>query len=256
MQKLHEKYGDIVRVAPTQVSFTDPRAWKDTMGHRRAGKLENVRDPVFYNLAKGGIIGPISSEEHGRQRRILSHGFSAQAMMDQQPLIRQYVDLLMQRLKASCEGGSKALDMTKWYNWTTFVCTPSRGSPYVGLSHVKELLPKRLTSMSPLYRPSIRELPRYFIEKRRVLTRVLLGCDWRSRLRGAIRMSERLELSPMGIHDLPQREAICHTDGVSTHLSQCGTLPPAALHWENSAAAQRAPVAHPHQVGQEDGPSA
>ncbi|KUI70157.1 Isotrichodermin C-15 hydroxylase [Cytospora mali] len=120
MRELHEKYGDVVRVAPNQVAFIDPRAWKDTMGHRRAGQQENGRDPIFYALAKGGILAPIGSEEHGRQRRVLSHGFSAQSMMEQQPLIQQYVDLLMDRLRENAQGGSKALDMTKWYNWTTF----------------------------------------------------------------------------------------------------------------------------------------
>ncbi|ROV94286.1 hypothetical protein VMCG_08645 [Cytospora schulzeri] len=120
MQKLHEKYGDVVRVAPNQVAFLDPRAWKETMGHRRARQLENGKDPVFYALAKRGLIGPISAEEHGRQRRILSHGFSSQALMEQQPLIQQYVDLLMQRLRENCQDGTRALDITKWYNWTTF----------------------------------------------------------------------------------------------------------------------------------------
>ncbi|KAK7744058.1 hypothetical protein SLS53_003575 [Cytospora paraplurivora] len=114
------QYGDVVRVAPNQVAFTDPRAWKELMGHRRPGQLENIRDPIHYSLSKQGLIGSISSEEHGRQRRIVSHGFSSQAMMEQQPLIQKYVDLLMQRLKENCQGGTKALDMTKWYNWTTF----------------------------------------------------------------------------------------------------------------------------------------
>lgn len=124
MRKLHEEYGDVVRVAPEQVAFTDARAWKELMGHRRPGQLENIRDPIHYSLSKQGLIGSISSEEHGRQRRIVSHGFSSQAMMEQQPLIQQYVDLLMQRLRENCQGGTKALDMTKWYNWTTFVSIP------------------------------------------------------------------------------------------------------------------------------------
>lgn len=134
MVKLHEKYGDIVRVSPVQVSMLDARAWKETMGHRRAGKLENDRDPFFFALSGTGLLGPIGSEEHGRQRRILSHGFSAQSMREQQPVIQQYVDLLMQRLRENSQGGTKALDMTKWYNWTTFVRTSSEAA---WLSHAQ-----------------------------------------------------------------------------------------------------------------------
>lgn len=138
MKKLHETYGDVVRVGPNQVAFTDPGAWKETMGHRRTGQLENSRDPVFYALARDGLIGPIGSEEHGRQRRILSHGFSAQSLMEQQPLIQQYVDLLMQRLRENCQDGTRALDMTKWYNWTTFVSTSFRKSSLMGRRPTRE----------------------------------------------------------------------------------------------------------------------
>lgn len=111
MRELHAKYGDMVRVAPNQVAFADPRAWKDTMGHRRMGQLENARDPIVYALSATGLIGPISTEEHGAQRRILSHGFSAQSLLEQQPLIQQYVDLLVQRLKENSQSGERSLDV-------------------------------------------------------------------------------------------------------------------------------------------------
>lgn len=111
MRELHAKYGDVVRIAPNQVAFVDPRAWKDTMGHRKMGQLENLRDPTVYMLSGTGVIGPISSEAHGAQRRILSHGFSAQSLLEQQPLIQQYVDLLIERLKENSQGGARALDV-------------------------------------------------------------------------------------------------------------------------------------------------
>lgn len=41
-------------------------------------------------------------------------------MMNQQPLITQYVDLLIQRLHENCDGGRQKLEMTSWYNWCTF----------------------------------------------------------------------------------------------------------------------------------------
>lgn len=111
MQELHAKYGDVVRVAPRQVIFTDPQAWKDIMGHHKPGELENSRDPQFYLLSATGLFGPISTAQHGAQRRILAGGFSAQSMLEQQPLIQQYVDLLMDRLKENCQAGARALDV-------------------------------------------------------------------------------------------------------------------------------------------------
>lgn len=112
MGELHAKYGDVVRITPNQVAFVDPRAWRDTMGHRKMGQLENNRDPKVYTLSGTGLIGPISPEQHGAQRRILSHGFSAQSLLEQQPLIQQYVDLLINRLQENCQGGARALDVS------------------------------------------------------------------------------------------------------------------------------------------------
>jgi cytochrome P450 len=116
---LHARYGPVVRITPTQLSFTDPSAWREILGHRKQGQAEHPKDPVFHAPFKGNIIGA-ERDDHRRFRRLLSHGFSAQAMMNQQPLITQYVDLLIQRLHENCHGGQQKLEMTSWYNWCTF----------------------------------------------------------------------------------------------------------------------------------------
>ncbi|KAI8308337.1 Trichothecene C-15 hydroxylase [Colletotrichum sp. SAR11_59] len=96
-----------------------PSAWKDIFGHRKQGQAEHSKDPIFHAPFRGNIIGA-DRDDHRRFRRFLSHGFSAQAMMNQQPLITQYVDLLIQRLHENAEGGTRKLDMVSWYNWCTF----------------------------------------------------------------------------------------------------------------------------------------
>lgn len=116
---LHARHGPVVRISPTQLSYTDPSAWRDIFGHRKQGQAEHPKDPIFHAPFRGNIIGA-ERDDHRRFRRLLSHGFSAQAMMNQQPIITQYVDLLIQRLHENCEGGSRKLDMTSWYNWCTF----------------------------------------------------------------------------------------------------------------------------------------
>ncbi|KAK9418129.1 putative Tubulin alpha chain [Seiridium unicorne] len=60
------------------------------------------------------------SREHGKLRRMLAHGFSEKALRDQQPLIKKYADLFVQRLHEKCADGSAALNITAWYNFTTF----------------------------------------------------------------------------------------------------------------------------------------
>lgn len=92
--ELHQQYGDVVHVAPNELSFSGPDVWNDIMGHRRKGQGENGKDPVFWERSPQAIVGA-NREDHGRIRRTLAHGFSNQATMDQQPLIRHYVGLLM-----------------------------------------------------------------------------------------------------------------------------------------------------------------
>ena len=78
---LHLKYGDAVRVAPDEIEFSDPAAWKDI--HQARPELPK---PAF---GQGAVIAPngvkpiaciVSAEDHARQRRILNHGFSERAL--------------------------------------------------------------------------------------------------------------------------------------------------------------------------------
>ncbi|KAI0836314.1 cytochrome P450 [Hypoxylon sp. FL0890] len=121
VKQLHEKYGPVVRIAPNELSFIESQAWKDIYGHH--GSYEMAKEPKFYRLL--GKYDPetiISAEReyHSMLRRQMAHGFSERSMRGQEPIIGEYVDLLMRRLEEHCEGGRKPLDMRAWFNFTTF----------------------------------------------------------------------------------------------------------------------------------------
>jgi hypothetical protein len=44
-QQLHAKYGNVVRIGPNHLSFTDPAAWKDIYGHKSA---DMEKSHVFF----------------------------------------------------------------------------------------------------------------------------------------------------------------------------------------------------------------
>ncbi len=124
LQKLHDKYGPVVRVGPDFLTFTDARAWKDIYGHHTGPDVvhpELSKAPVFYARSPGlsNIINA-DREEHARLRRALAHGFSDKALRDQEPMLKRHVDLLIEQLEEQCDGGKTPMDMEKWYNWTTF----------------------------------------------------------------------------------------------------------------------------------------
>ena len=57
--------------------------------------------------------------EHARQRRALSHAFSQKALLEQESIIRGYVDLFVERLKPFAQTG-EGINMCNWFNFTTF----------------------------------------------------------------------------------------------------------------------------------------
>ena len=128
---LTNKYGPIVRIAPNELAFIDPQAWKDIYGHRTgslAGDEEMSKYEIFYTRkGRPRSILNETRDNHTLLRRQLSHGFSEKTMREQEPIIGGYVDLLIKRLKERCiesnqdeKFHSPPLDMRTWYNWTTF----------------------------------------------------------------------------------------------------------------------------------------
>lgn len=117
---LHQRYGDVVRIAPDELSYTNGNAWKDIYGHRQ-GKPEMVKNRKIYTIHPGGEHIIIANrEDHSRFRKSLSHGFSDSSMRQQEPLIQNYVDLLVRRLGEHSRDGQMPQDMCAWYNWITF----------------------------------------------------------------------------------------------------------------------------------------
>ena len=91
-------------MAPDELAYIDGTAWNDIMGHRKQGQGENGKDPIFWKSQQHSVIGA-DRENHTRMRRTLAHGFSAQAMMDQQPLensdYHPWVSLIFTRVRTS-----------------------------------------------------------------------------------------------------------------------------------------------------------
>ncbi|PPJ53654.1 hypothetical protein CBER1_00883 [Cercospora berteroae] len=124
---LHRKYGSVVRVSPNEISFTSAdTAWPDIYGFRTGklkGHLNTQKDPVWYPAPVNGAPSILidNDENHSKGRRLLSHAFSDKALHEQESLIQNYVDQLVDRLKeTTSENSQKPVDLTKWYNWTTF----------------------------------------------------------------------------------------------------------------------------------------
>ncbi|KAJ4413828.1 hypothetical protein N0V85_003411 [Neurospora sp. IMI 360204] len=122
MHDLHERYGPVLRVAPNILSYTDPDAYRDIRGHRKQGNGQNPTDVEgFFFMQRQTLLG-MDRDGHTRVRRVLAHGFSAKSLQEQEPVIRQHVDLFIRRLKdMTCQGRpGTALDIVAWFNCVIF----------------------------------------------------------------------------------------------------------------------------------------
>lgn len=138
LHELHEKYGPIVRIAPNNISFINPQAWKDIYAHKKSREQEMIKDPEFYvrNPDAPTIVNG-NHEEHARYRRLYSPGFSARSLREQEPLIQTYVTMFIDGLTRACENGESAMDMVQWFNFVTFdiIGDLAFGEPFGCLEH-------------------------------------------------------------------------------------------------------------------------
>ncbi|KAJ2984481.1 hypothetical protein NUW58_g6035 [Xylaria curta] len=121
VDKLHKRYGPVVRVAPNELAFSSPQAWRDIYGHKKSGEEEFPKYDGVYKIFDWLPTSVINADrqDHGTLRRQMSHGFSDRSMREQEPIIGSYVDLLVSRLRDAVKVNSSQ-NLREWYNYTTF----------------------------------------------------------------------------------------------------------------------------------------
>ncbi|KAF1810322.1 cytochrome P450 [Eremomyces bilateralis CBS 781.70] len=119
---LHSQYGEVVRVAPNELSYSSAQSWKDIYGHRRAGEPVLTKPDRFYEFPDSvPSIVNAGAADHSRFRRVFSHAFSDKALKLQEPLFLAYVDKLVKVMYTAAQKDSKhVFDMVRMYNYTTF----------------------------------------------------------------------------------------------------------------------------------------
>lgn len=118
--ELHDKYGPVVRVGPNELSYGVPEAWEDIFGRYIPGQRKENGKPTWYCSPEHKDIVGSTLGDHGRMRRVLYNGFTNSAMLEQEPLIKEHVDLFIQRLREKADDGKAVLDIFEWFAYCTF----------------------------------------------------------------------------------------------------------------------------------------
>ncbi|KAF2735799.1 cytochrome P450 [Polyplosphaeria fusca] len=118
----HDKYGPVVRVSPNELCFDDESAWKDIYGSR-PGHKNFHKDPIHVGsiaaMHGASTITMANDADHARQRRALSHAFSTKALLEQEYIVKNYVDIFSQKMQEFARGDG-IVDVTDWFAYTTF----------------------------------------------------------------------------------------------------------------------------------------
>ncbi|CAK7224952.1 hypothetical protein SCUCBS95973_005693 [Sporothrix curviconia] len=115
--------GPVIRLSPNEFAFNSAQAWTDVYGHK-IGRLDLEKDPIHVGAVDPvpgvSTISMADRDNHARQRKALSYGFSKKALWEQESLIQHFIDLLMVRLHGFAQTPDEGFDIVKWYNFMTF----------------------------------------------------------------------------------------------------------------------------------------
>ena len=99
LKEAHEKYGNVVRISPSTLSYIDSSAWNDIYGYRK-GRAALPKDPLFYNdmLLDRKTLTNTSDDNAIPIRRAMNPAFSRKALLEQEPMFQDHVEELMAQL--------------------------------------------------------------------------------------------------------------------------------------------------------------
>ncbi|KAJ3557694.1 hypothetical protein NPX13_g9876 [Xylaria arbuscula] len=116
----HKRYGNVVRIAPNELSFNTVRAHGDIYSAPTRHRKPFIKDATFYNNGDSVrvLFYEIDDTEHAWQRKLLAPSFSATTLRKQEHVIQRYVDLFVKRMgslsAASHGAGVNVVDAMMW----------------------------------------------------------------------------------------------------------------------------------------------
>jgi len=111
---LHQRYGPLVRISPSEISVADPEAF--TQIHRVGSKFtKSIWYQQFTNFPKAGVFTMLDPREHGPRRRLLSRPFSRTHLVEHwERIVKEKVKLCVAKIRRDAEGGGRAEVLNWW----------------------------------------------------------------------------------------------------------------------------------------------
>lgn len=125
IQKLHARYGEVVRIAPNELSFINPAAWDDIYSNTDGANPKAFKKTEIWhgNLEPGAssVFTTIDFKEHSRIRRFMDPAFSEKAVLQQETIVQGYVNACIDKLRQRTSSkGETTVNIVDWLNFTLF----------------------------------------------------------------------------------------------------------------------------------------
>ena len=113
VRDLHQEYGNVVRVSPDLISFTDPGAWKEIYGPSGTKKFKKIDyRPLRHDAVDLLTADPVN---HPRQRAAVKKAFSEKALREQERYFKHSIDQLVEQWSQADE-----IDLLEWLEYLAF----------------------------------------------------------------------------------------------------------------------------------------
>ncbi|KAJ7746377.1 cytochrome P450 [Mycena metata] len=108
---LHRRYGDVVRIGPNELSFSNNSAISPMLGTKGMPKGHWWDGRMPENKKVRSLFALRDPEEHNRRRRIWNRAFSASALKDYDVVVRNRLAQLQEIL---ADNSGKSVDLSQW----------------------------------------------------------------------------------------------------------------------------------------------
>lgn len=183
--ELHKKYGPVVRVAPNQLSFTQPGAWKDLYQRNLKSRLvvrdNSVLPPFEAGPGSERTLLFANDADHSQLRRIFGPAFSKIATKERQASMQRLANLLVAKLDENLAAKDTAGNLDDWLQYYAFDlgCELVFGRTFSCLERdymhpimqTIQQTGKYATMVSELYRYGIWQVLEVFVPKSALATR-------------------------------------------------------------------------------------